>query len=504
VSREAGGPPWTGREGLALAALLAAAAFFFTWNNRFPIGLHADEGKKVRFILGASPDFHHPLLLIQAARWVRPAVGAAEPEVAALAGRAVSAAAGVAVLALFYLLARPAAGRRAAWAGAAALAATPLVAVHAHYVKEDMVFTAAVLAAALAWRAWLRSGPSAGRAAWLGASLGLAGSCHYKAVLLAGLVGWTLTRGARPHRASAGQLAGLAAAALAILVLVHGRELARVSAAGSGAGLMFADAVGGQDVDFYPVPYFFSFHLTRSLVPGLGAGLLGFAAAGAWLAWRAGARRSVEDGIALVWCVAFYLAVEFSPKKPPPDFGRYVLPCAPFLVWLALRGVAGLWARWRPPVARILLASLAALAIAAPAWRAAEVVGGMGDDTRLALERRLTEQGGGMRVLREDYAAPSVQGVQSLAFVDLERARLDGYTHVAASSFRFERYLEAERIAQQRPGVARMAAFYRELFRLPYEEFRPPVPGYAFSNPTLRLVDIRKGALPAPVPRPRS
>jgi hypothetical protein len=62
VSREAGGPPWTGREGLALAALLAAAAFFFTWNNRFPIGLHADEGKKVRFILGASPDFHHPLL----------------------------------------------------------------------------------------------------------------------------------------------------------------------------------------------------------------------------------------------------------------------------------------------------------------------------------------------------------------------------------------------------------------------------------------------------------
>jgi len=52
--------------------------------------------------------------------------------------------------------------------------------------------------------------------------------------------------------------------------------------------------------------------------------------------------------------------------------------------------------------------------------------------------------------------------------------------------------------------VARMAAFYRELFRLPYEEFRPPVPGYAFSNPTLRLVDIRKGALPAPVPRPRS
>lgn len=42
----------------------------------------------------------------------------------------------------------------------------------------------------------------------------------------------------------------------------------------------------------------------------------------------------------------------------------------------------------------------------------------------------------------------------------------------------------------QSDKVYAMSRGYRELFKHPYTEIKPPYKSYAFSNPTIRIVDI--------------
>ena len=60
-----------------------------------------------------------------------------------------------------------------------------------------------------------------------------------------------------------------------------------------------------------------------------------------------------------------------------------------------------------------------------------------------------------------------------------------------ASSFRYGRFLFAERLVGQKSSVRRRARQYQSLFECPYEEIRPRHRSFAFTSPTIRIVDIR-------------
>ena len=65
-------------------------------------------------------------------------------------------------------------------------------------------------------------------------------------------------------------------------------------------------------------------------------------------------------------------------------------------------------------------------------------------------------------------------------------------THLAVSSFDYDRYLFAAKLANQDASTYRNATAYEAMFRLPTLEIRPAYRAFGFSNPVIRIVDIRR------------
>ena len=158
---------------LPLAGILALSLVLNLSNAAFPLRFHADEPTKVEFIKAGTSDFHHPLLmlqLVQAARWpLQPASDQALVEV----GRALMGLAGVASVLLMFVLARQRLSRAWALGVALAVAVSPTLVVHAHYLDERTLLTTCLLAATVAFFRFVdRPAPAA--TLWLGVAMGLA------------------------------------------------------------------------------------------------------------------------------------------------------------------------------------------------------------------------------------------------------------------------------------------------------------------------------------------
>ena len=143
-------PPSRRTETLLVGAILVLATILNHAGNGFPLELHPDEGRKVEFVLGDTQDFKHPILLLQLVRGMRWLAPTDDPQRIAVMGRRVSAWAGVAAVVCAYALFRRSLDVRFALVGALVLAVSPILVVHAHYLKEDVLLTAASLAALLA------------------------------------------------------------------------------------------------------------------------------------------------------------------------------------------------------------------------------------------------------------------------------------------------------------------------------------------------------------------
>jgi predicted membrane-bound mannosyltransferase len=153
------------------------------WNLDFPLGYHGDEVKKVGFVKSGTADFHHPLLLLQLTGLTSRGLGSKTDTEIVLAGRIVSviSAAGTALWTLWH-------GRRLlpkcwAWWSACTASVTPLVVMHAHYMKEDMLLTFLSLLA-LRPLSQLARRCQFPYAILFGIFAGLASSSHYKGCLL--------------------------------------------------------------------------------------------------------------------------------------------------------------------------------------------------------------------------------------------------------------------------------------------------------------------------------
>jgi 4-amino-4-deoxy-L-arabinose transferase-like glycosyltransferase len=470
----------------ALAAVLILSASLYLWNNNFPIGYHGDEGKKIRFALTNTQDFQHPLLLLQAIRAVNGFLNLDPPGVALL-GRTLSAIYAVLLVAFFYLVVRELLPFPYDLLAALALGTSPILVVHAHYIKEDVLLTMLCVLSLFGLFRFLRQSSRA-NAVLLGLFTGLALSAHYKALLLVGLYA-VVPVIARDYSGKVLRRLLLAAAVAAgVFVVVNYPLISEFGTFEQGFSREVRHASRGHVLRIYPLEHWFGFHLIYSIIPGMTATAT-LVALGSLAYFLIRRLLSLQEKILVLYLLLFHAVIEISPLKPAPGFIRYVLPEIPVLIYFAFKGLHALETAAPFRGAKVVARALVAVAIVVPLQSAVRLDYYFNRDTREQAGRYIAEQR--QRAVFEWYGGARAQ-VMSVAEIDVEAARQKGVAFLVASSFQYDRYFYGATLKDQPPDVYRLAAAYEKLFSYPYVEFAPAYQSFAFSNPTVRVVDIRK------------
>lgn len=478
--------PATARFGiLALSGVLLLSASLYLWNINFPYGYHYDELKKVPFVVTNTQDFRHPLLLLQVARAVNGFLHLDRPEHIVLLGRMLTATYALLLVVFFYMLVRRLLPFPYDILATLALATSPILVVHAHYFKEDVLLTWLCLLWLLVLFRFIEQ-PGRLNGVLLGIATGLAVSAHYKALLLlvlsAALLG--IVRGLRPgfHR----RLLLAAPVALVTFLIINYPLIPQFGQFQQGLMGSFEEVTDGHSLRIYPIPHWFSFHLINSLVPGM-TGVATLVALGSLAYFIIRRRLSWQEKILVLYLLLFHAVIELSPSKPPPGFIRYVLPEVPILIYFAFKGLRALdHASFRG--ATVIARALVVVAVIVPLQSAVRLDYHLNRDTRERVRAYIAEQA--QPTIFERYAAAEMD-VISATEVDLEAARQRGVAFLVASSFQYERYLYGSTLTNQDPDVYRLSCAYQKLFSYPYVEFTPAYRSFAFSNPTIRAIDIR-------------
>lgn len=489
-----------------LPAVLGISLGLNLVNLDFPIRFHGDEWLKIESITERIHNFKHPLLMIQLTRAANLALELTEDHAVAVLGRALMGVSATLTVLLSYVLARRTMGAATAVGVAASVAVAPTVVMHAHYLKEDTILTTCLIASVLCFlrfveRLDLRS------AAWLGVATGLAFSSHYKAILLVplyliapllGAIGAPTTSRHAPV-ARRDRLRGAArfyatlllAGAVATAVFFGVNWPIWIEPEMFRDGLLFEaqHAQIGHDVPIRWNDYWLGFHLVYSLAPGLGAVALSVAAGGliwAVVSWKAA---PLQDRWLLAYVLVFYLVPEVSPLKPWPDFSRYMLPIVPPLLYFGWQGVARVAHTLRHGSAPALsYAAGAAALIALPLSMSLRLVAAIDDDTRFKAAAWLQAHPG--RAIAETYAA-EVAPFRTVAMLSHEYLVNERVDYLVASSFTYERFLVGATLPGQDPRIHEDYERYMELFARPYVEIAPEYRSFAFSNPVIRIIDMR-------------
>lgn len=459
----------------------------------FPPTFHPDETRLIRLAHGAAHEWSEPALMTYVGRVLSNPVSA-DPLETARAGRRVAALFGAASVLLLWRLLRETTPQAAALGASAAIAFSPILVSAAHY------FTPSTLELALALSSlWCLSRAIAQRGArwWLatGLSIGLAMSASYSAIclLIAALLATALTD-VDDARDYLRHLAKAAVAAAAIFSLVNIGVLVDPGAIPSGPGRELGAFFGGDHL-YVGALSGQAFYLREVLTPGFTIPVLGTALIGFVLAARQWAHLGTTARLVLLYGATVYLLAELSPRKPLPGAESLVLPMmaavglgvALVLTEVTRRGTRRAW----------LLATVSVVLVAVSLHGSLQLVRGLGRDTRLEADAWLAANA--RRTLRGPFTSAVPPDVTSVASVDLDAARRAGITHVATSSFVYDTFARGNLLAGQADYVYARHERYQELFEYPYEEFAPDGPGFGWSQPTVRVLDIRT---PRPPGRP--
>jgi hypothetical protein len=248
----------------------------------------------------------------------------------------------------------------------------------------------------------------------------------------------------------------------------------------------------GHDVPIWGLDYWLGFHLLYSLVPGLGAFATMLAIGGlGWIVarWRTA---PVHDRWLVIYVLVFYFVPEISPLKPWPDFSRYMLPVVPPLLYFAWRAIEVSATSYRNGSrhAWIFTVGVAALVLL-PAYMSVRLVSGLTDDTRTQAAAWLEGHPGWAAF--ETYSGEGTS-VRSVVELDPAAWRAKGVDYLVASSFMYDRYTTGAQLRNRRPEIYRTHERYTALFTLPYVEFAPSYRTFAFSNPVIRIIDLRESS----------
>jgi len=490
-----------------LIAIFFLALVLNIYNNNFRLGYHFDEPIKTFFIKTNTQNFHHPVLMLHTVRIANWFTGFTVDQNIVILGRTINAIFGALTAVLAYFISRPVLKENGIYV-AALCATSPILVIHSHYLKEDIVLTFFCLLSLLLLYRYIKNKDSISMIG-LGISIGLAISSHYKGILL--LIVCAASAILFPLNDKRNYFKGLLISfviSMIVFIIINYPMFSDPDIFWKGISHDLDHIVGGHSIKIHTPPELFGFHLVNSIIPGMTAPVTMFALfflLYTVLTWK---KAFWYDRILIFYVLVFYFTVEISPTKPFPGFMRYVIPIVPILLYFAWRGVAILFSWSKTNKARILLASFVTLFCLWPLYESLQLVYHLNRDTREIAERLIKDRR--VKAKFETYAAPSIdlssltglnipversqgitQDVRSLTSLNIPVERSQGITHLVASSFMYDRFIYGNRLKDQDPSVYDTYRKYEELFSYPFLEIRPAYRSFAFSNPTIRIIDIR-------------
>jgi hypothetical protein len=482
-----------------IIAILLASALLNLWNQDFPIEFHADERKKVRFVLENTQDFMHPTLLLQVSKAANFFFGYTEKIDIVHIGRTVSALAGVLIVFFSYLITRKGVGNKSKYFASIATALSPILVIHAHYFKEDMLFTAFFLMSLFALFRFLDC-QNLKNTLFLGTSIGLAISSKYIAALIipVALIAPFVYQ-SEDKKNLYKKISKSLLLAFCLFLLINYPLILDFKTFWHGLTYEIDHVLKGHEMSGYssasktntlisitPFDFWFTFHLRYSLINGMTLpivviGLFGFVIS--LMSWK---KLNNEEKLLILSVVLLYVIAECSPTKPFPDFMRYMIPVVPLLIYFAARFLTKIYEIKK---IRVFVLPIATLCISYAAWDSSMLLYNLKDDTRREALAWMKEHSG--KVKGEMYTMCDDR-VMSLALLDIEKERNEGTQFFVASNFFYDRILFAKNLKKCPETIVNVHNQYSKLFSMPYIEFRPKHRSFAFSNPTIRIINIQE------------
>jgi hypothetical protein len=235
--------------------------------------------------------------------------------------------------------------------------------------------------------------------------------------------------------------------------------------------------------------YFFSFYLIKSIIPGLNIFIFLLSVAGAWLLYKEERRKTL---ILLLWFFGYYLSAEISLAKPYPFYSRYILPVIPVLCIFAGFSFAKSIPVIKNPSrqwVKLLLGFGLSLMIAYPLYLSTRYVLSMNPDTRLIAREWIIRHIPADAVLYEDGFRIKERFCMSLDPESYEEIKSKpDVVYFIISSHKFARYLEHPKAV---PG---QTAMYQEIITQCHliKEFTPSFRSYGFNNPAIAIYSNRR------------
>lgn len=459
-------------------------------SNGFCLGYHIDEPKKVEFVRFGKQDFRQPVLLLEIGRLANSFTQADTPQQVVQLCRSCSALIGVGLVLAVACIVREFAASGFAVLSAMMTAAFPLVALHSHYFKEDILLSLCLLLSMGAIARYLRN-PTLNRTLVCGLSTGLAAAAHYKGVLALALFillpcffSLTISRKRICINACVCVLT-----AIAMFACINVAMFDNAQTFVEGVHFQSRHVIDGHSIRILPVDFGFCFHLSRSLVPGIGAVAVAVAALGIFLVLRNWRSSPAEVRLALTFFALFYLAIELSPLKPSPNYERYAVPLGPMAAIIIAHFMNHYWKMSSGLVAHGSLAALGLLLVLPPLYDSVRIIAKLEHDTREVANNWISATNESA-VFESHCGRPG--DTTYAADIDLDALRRRQVRYLVTSSFAYDRfYLGSKLRSTQRRDVYVKKSRYDMLFnQYEFIEFAPAYRTYAFSNPVIRVIDL--------------
>ncbi|MBF2080579.1 MAG: phospholipid carrier-dependent glycosyltransferase [Synechococcales cyanobacterium T60_A2020_003] len=488
-----------------LSIILLVSIILNLYSINFPFGYHPDEVIKVHFIQNNTQDFSHPILILQIVRIFNSVLRFQSEQSIVTLGRTTTAILGTLSVFLIYTLARRTLPTPYALGAALLTAVAPGLVVHSHYLKEDVAFTFSVLLSFICFfhfiDAFLDTQSSLNPSLlfskpnhdlmWrpvilLGLATGLMLSAKYKApiiifvYLISPLYVFQLRKLSYFKNVSLALIISIV-----VFLLINFPILISTNTFINGFNYEFKHAITGHiGISINPLEHLFLFHARYSIIPSLTAlpflcALL-FMAYSMWQ-WR---ETSWQDLFLIVYVGIYYLTIELSPLKPWPDFMRYIVPLIPILAYMGMQ-LVHLIANYVPLEVRSFSAlALTTILVLFPFIDSVKLSYYLNRDTRDQVNEIMLSKA--EPIVYEAYVKPFVYPPEYPRLTEFNPQEV---CTMIASSFMYERYLLAGTLSNQAPDVYEKNQQYLKLFQYPYTEISPKHRSFAFSNPTLRVID---------------
>jgi hypothetical protein len=482
---------FTRRDMVALGFLILFCLVVFTYNNDFKIGFHIDERIKIDEAASGVFYYAHPLFLPMAMRLIKLLLGISGEQSLAIMGRSLSACMATLGISSIFLLLRRHFEARLAFLSALVVAATPMIAIHAHYIKEDASLFGFCALAFLMFDGVSRKSDYRSVVV-TGIVVGLAIASKLVACLLipAFLVMALWQAGNRRRLLIA--FSQWVPLAVLVFLAINSPAFFHLTALRADQKIELQEVVFGKPSSVY-VPFYF--YLCNVLLPELG--LFIFVTAMVGMVGRLATVRHARpiDVLMLFFGVVFYVMIAGSHYNNWPDYTRYAMPLfivVPYFLCCAFEDITILCRRhvsvYLLPVIRFL-PYLLLIPVCFMLTDTIRLVDGLKDDTRYRLARMMQDKT--LKSLSENSSTGIGRETASILCYPLLNS-MKAAQYAVSSSFFYDRLdYGATHETKRNEKAIEMRDAYQQLLAYPYCEMKPIYRSYAFSNPTLRVFSLK-------------